>query len=90
MSRGDGWLTPKSLGRYALYKPPLFYWLSAVAVKLKGFNPLAVRLPSILAGAGVCALVFAWVRREASAVAAWRRWRCCWRIICFSRSAGSD
>jgi hypothetical protein len=64
------WLTPRFLGRYALYKPPVLYWLSAAAIKLFGFKLWALRLPSILAGAGMCALVFAWVGEGNSAVSA--------------------
>ena len=62
MARHGGWMTPRFLDRYALYKPPVLYWLSAICIKIGGPNALAIRFPSILAGAGTVALVFAWVR----------------------------
>src|SRR5947207_7269165 len=63
--RGD-WRTPYFLDRYALYKPPLLYWLAGLSVTLFGASAWALRLPSILAGAGTVCLVVAWVRRDAS------------------------
>jgi hypothetical protein len=62
-ARGN-WLTPRFLGRYALYKPPLFYWLSAISIKLLGPIPFALRSPSLLAGAATIALLFLWVLRS--------------------------
>ncbi|HWZ31432.1 MAG TPA: glycosyltransferase family 39 protein [Bryobacteraceae bacterium] len=58
MARHGGWITPRFLGRHALYKPPLLYWLEALSAKLLGPSALALRLPSILAGAATVALVF--------------------------------
>lgn len=55
-------ITPHFLGRLALYKPPLLYWLSAIAAKIVGPGALALRLPSILAGAATVLLVFAILR----------------------------
>ncbi len=40
--------------------PPLYWWLSALAVRFLGWNEFALRLPSILAAAAVCALLYAW------------------------------
>ncbi|HEV8147886.1 MAG TPA: glycosyltransferase family 39 protein [Bryobacteraceae bacterium] len=57
------WLTPRFLGRYALYKPPLFYWLSAICIKILGPIPFALRSPSLLAGAATVALLFVWIFR---------------------------
>ena len=62
MVRHGDWLTPRFLGRYALYKPPLLYWLSAINAEIVGTNAWAVRIPSIFAGAATVALVFAWLR----------------------------
>jgi hypothetical protein len=59
MADGGNWITPQFLGRWALYKPPVIYWLSAISIKLAGWSAFAVRLPSILAGSGTIALVFA-------------------------------
>ncbi len=60
-AQGD-WMTPRYLGRYALYKPPLYYWLSDMCVKILGRTALAIRIPSILAGAATVALIF-WTLR---------------------------
>ena len=62
MVRHGGWLTPRFLGRYALYKPPLYYWLSALCAKVTGTNAWAIRMPPVIAGAGTIALVFAWLQ----------------------------
>jgi hypothetical protein len=72
-ARGD-WLTPRFLERYALVKPPLLYWLQAVAIKGLGRSPgeraIALRWPSILAGAATMTLVFAWLLAENAPLAA--------------------
>src|ERR1700683_2398014 len=61
MAVHGGWMTPRFLGRYALYKPPLLYWLAASSVKVLGNRALALRAPSVLAGAATVALVFHWL-----------------------------
>jgi len=64
MVRSGDWLTPRMMGRIATYKPPLLYWLQAAAAKLAGPGPFTLRLPSLLAGAGIAALVFWWTLRQ--------------------------
>jgi len=66
----DDWLTPRFLHRFAFYKPPLLYWISALA--LKAGMPMAwgFRAPSILAGALAATLIFLWLRVAASLAAA--------------------
>lgn len=50
MFSGGDWLLPRINGELYLTKPPLLYWLSAVAAHLLGTaNEWAVRLPSALA-----------------------------------------
>ena len=46
MAREGDWLTPRFMGRYALYKPPLLVWAAAVSSKLLGVSRLSLRLPS--------------------------------------------
>ena len=70
MARTGDWLTPNFLGRHALYKPPLLFWLAGLSVKLLGPSPLAARLPSLGAGALAAALVFFWLRRSSPLAAA--------------------
>lgn len=67
--RGD-WLTPRFLDRFALFKPPLAYWLAGASVKTFGVSRTSLRLHSIVAGAVGAVLVFLWVRRGRSVVAA--------------------
>jgi 4-amino-4-deoxy-L-arabinose transferase len=67
-AHGD-FLTPRFLGRYALYKPPLFYWLSAICIKILGPIPFALRSPSLLAGAATIALLFVWILRITASTA---------------------
>jgi hypothetical protein len=40
--------------------PPLYWWFSALTVQFLGLNEFALRLPSILAAAATCALLYAW------------------------------
>jgi 4-amino-4-deoxy-L-arabinose transferase-like glycosyltransferase len=62
LATGD-WLVPHHEGAVRLQKPPLAYWTGAAASKLLGCPSLwALRLPSILAGIGLIALVYAWGR----------------------------
>ena len=70
MAEQGDWLTPVFLDRFALYNPPLLYWASALSMKLIGVNPLAIRLPSLLAGALLLTLVFWWARRSWGLLAA--------------------
>ena len=64
LATGD-WLTPKLQERLFLYKPPLLYWLSAASAGALGPSRLSLRLPSLLAGALACALLFVWCSETA-------------------------
>ncbi len=64
MLQGHHWLTPTFLGRLAFFKPPFLFWLSAMSVQLGGGTPCFLRLPSVLAAAGVCTIAWSWVGRE--------------------------
>jgi 4-amino-4-deoxy-L-arabinose transferase-like glycosyltransferase len=44
-------------------KPPLMIWLQVACIKLLGFNELAVRLPSALAGFATCLLLLYFSRK---------------------------
>jgi hypothetical protein len=58
-SHGD-WATPRFMGRFALYKPPLLYWASTFSAKLLGISRLTLRLPVALIAALSAGLVFLW------------------------------
>ncbi len=55
--RGD-WITPYFNEQTRFDKPPLIYWLQALAYLLIGVNEWAVRLPSALSAIGLIALLF--------------------------------
>ena len=69
MARDGHWMTPTFLGRWVFEKPPLLMWLSALSMKAFGIGRLQARLPSVLAGALICALFYWMVRRERSVAA---------------------
>jgi hypothetical protein len=59
VTRGD-WLTPRFMGRLALYKPPLLLWSAALSAKIFGISHLSLRLPSVLLAALAAGLLFLW------------------------------
>ena len=60
MARQGDWLTPRFMGRYALYKPPLLIWAAAASSKLLGVSRLSLRLPIALLSALSLGLIFLW------------------------------
>jgi 4-amino-4-deoxy-L-arabinose transferase-like glycosyltransferase len=60
MARDGGWLTPMFMGRYAFYKPPLLYWVSAAAARCIGIFTFSLRLPVALLAALAAGLLFLW------------------------------
>ena len=60
MATEGGWLTPKFMGRYMLFKPPLLVWISALSLKLWERSVLALRLPILLIGAAATWLLIWW------------------------------
>ena len=63
---GD-WLVPRIAGLPFFHKPPLFYWLDALAMQLFGIGPAAARSASVLGALLACAVVAAHARRVAGA-----------------------
>lgn len=57
MVTGD-WITPFFNGETRFDKPPLIYWLMAIAYSVLGVNEWAVRLPSAIAAMGLVSLGF--------------------------------
>jgi len=57
------WLSPHYGGQLWFDKPPLFYWLSALSMRLLGVSELTARLPSALLGIGLVAATYALARR---------------------------
>jgi 4-amino-4-deoxy-L-arabinose transferase-like glycosyltransferase len=60
MAHSGDWLTPRFMGRYALYKPPLLVWAAAVSGKLLGVSRLSLRLPIAIFSALALGLLFLW------------------------------
>jgi hypothetical protein len=60
MAVQGGWLTPNFMGRMALFKPPLLYWVSGLAARLAGVSRFALRFPVALLCALAAGLVFWW------------------------------
>lgn len=58
-----GWLTPHYNGVMWFDKPPLFYWLAGLSMRLGGTSEWAARLPSALCAVGLVATVYALARR---------------------------
>src|SRR4051794_27345283 len=68
MARDGDWLTPRFMGRFALYKPPLLIWGAALSVRILGVSRLALRIPGALLSALALGLLFLW----AAEVAGWQ------------------
>jgi hypothetical protein len=67
ITQGGGWLTPRFMGRFALYKPPLQLWASALSSRVFGISRVALRLPVAILCALAAGCVFLW----AAEVRAW-------------------
>lgn len=61
MLQNGNWLVPHFIGEPDMWgvKPPLLVWLQAFFMRLIGYNELAVRMPSALAGVAT-ALLLVW------------------------------
>jgi len=74
MARDGDWLTPRFMGRYALYKPPLLVWAAAVSSRVFGVSRLSLRLPMAILSAIAVGFIFLWAGElagwQAGAVAA--------------------
>jgi hypothetical protein len=68
MAREGGWLTPRFMGRYTLFKPPLEVWAAAVSSKILGVSRLGLRLPVAIFSALSLGLIFLW----AAELAGWQ------------------
>src|SRR6266567_1607554 len=60
MAREGDWLTPRFMGRYALYKPPMLIWGAALSTKMLGVSRIALRLPGAILSALALGLLFLW------------------------------
>jgi 4-amino-4-deoxy-L-arabinose transferase-like glycosyltransferase len=65
MLTSGNWLVPTLDGLPFFHKPPLFYWLTALALKLFGGNDWAARLASMLAAVLAAGALHLFLRRQA-------------------------
>ncbi|MCU1232309.1 MAG: glycosyl transferase, family 39 [Candidatus Solibacter sp.] len=68
MARDGDWMTPRFMGRFALYKPPMLIWGAALSTKILGVSRIALRLPSSIVSALALGLLFLW----AAELAGWQ------------------
>src|SRR4051794_40076694 len=68
MARHGDWLTPRFMGRFAIYKPPLLIWGAAISTRILGVSRLALRLPGAILSALAVGLLFLW----AAEIAGWQ------------------
>jgi 4-amino-4-deoxy-L-arabinose transferase-like glycosyltransferase len=73
-------ILPRFLPGPIVHVPPLYWWITALCVKALGWNELAFRLPSLVAAALTCAIVFAW----SNGTLGWRTgiWSACSLLLC--------
>jgi dolichyl-phosphate-mannose-protein mannosyltransferase len=64
MAHGGDWFCARLNGLRYHEKPPFFFWLIALSLRLFGDNEFAARLPSALASFATIALVAAFARRR--------------------------
>ena len=67
------WLLPHDYYDLVERKPPLFYWLGGIAVKLTGgrVDEARARMPSLVAGAAVATLIMDWAAADLGAAGGW-------------------
>jgi len=65
MLRSGDWLVPTQDGLPFFHKPPLFYWLTALSMRIFGVNAAAARFAPLLCACLAIAGVFAVTRRRA-------------------------
>jgi 4-amino-4-deoxy-L-arabinose transferase-like glycosyltransferase len=63
MVRSGNWLVPTLDAMPYFHKPPLFYWLTAIATWALGNNEWAARLPTLLSATGIALGLFTFLRR---------------------------
>jgi hypothetical protein len=66
VATGNGWMTPKVLGRFYLVKPPLLIWMAGLSMRIFGISRFALRLPVLLAGTLATLFLFLWSERRYS------------------------
>ncbi len=68
------WLSPHYGGQLWFDKPPLFYWLTALSMRVFGVSEFAARLPSALLSVALIAATYALARRACPAAPSAALW----------------
>ena len=89
------WLTPRLAGQPWFDKPPLFYWLTALSMRLFGATEFAARLPSAFEAVGLVAVTYALARRAFPATPRAGLWAgfvlaTCVQFLILARAAVTD
>ncbi|MEK7404628.1 MAG: glycosyltransferase family 39 protein [Acidobacteriota bacterium] len=71
MARSGDWITPRLWGEPWFEKPPLLYWMTALAFRLGLGDDLAPRLPVALVSVAFLVFFYRTLRREFGEPAAW-------------------
>ncbi len=73
IAHNGNWLLPHDYYGMVERKPPLFYWLGAIGVELSGggVDEARARMPSLIAGAAVAALMMDWAAVDLGAPSGW-------------------
>ena len=73
-------ILPRFLPGPIVHVPPLYWWLTALCVKGLGWNELAFRLPSLIAAALTCSIVFSWSGKTLGLRVGW--WSAAALLLC--------
>jgi Dolichyl-phosphate-mannose-protein mannosyltransferase len=73
-------ILPRFLPGPIVHVPPLYWWVTAVCVKALGWDELAFRLPSLVAAALTCTIVFAWSSKSLGPSVGW--WSAAALLLC--------
>jgi len=63
MLQRHDWVTPTLWGKPWLEKPPLYYWMTALAYKAAGVHDWAARMPSVVLTTLMVFFIYFWARR---------------------------
>ncbi len=69
MVKSGDWVTPRLNGVLYFEKPPLHYWLTAVAIRVVGLNETAARIWNVVLGFSGVLVVWGLARRQGGAPA---------------------
>lgn len=58
VAAAGGWLTPRVMDRFLLFKPPLLVWTAALSLKTFGIHLWSLRLPALAAACIAAAVLF--------------------------------